>query len=201
MPPPPDDAKFVFIGVGVSVYNKEMLSKKRLPLVNGVSQLVVSKEEEVDEAPTQARNNTPDGNSETGNGRRHPQPHHRPPEAPVGIAVPVRQGAAVPAGLNQRGGIRSVGGGEEEGGSGGGRDQMEALMSYAVGRVRKQVEITVQVAKELTKLTPTKVREAAVVQANKVQEMPTLLADTSKRMVDSGKKLVQDYLDDQERRR
>ncbi|CAM9762393.1 unnamed protein product [Scytosiphon promiscuus] len=201
VPPPPDDAKFVFIGVGVSVYNKEMLSENRLPLVNGFSQLVVSKEEELDEASSPARNTTDNGGSDTGGGRRHGQPQHRPPVTPVGVAVTGRQGAAVPVALDQRGSVRGAGGGEEEGVSGGGRDQVEALMAYAVGRVRKQVEITAQVAKELTKLTPAKVREAAVVQANKVQEMPTLLADTCRRMADSATKLVQDYLDDQDRRR
>ncbi|CAM9369939.1 unnamed protein product, partial [Hapterophycus canaliculatus] len=199
VPPPPEDAKFVFIGVGVSVYNKEMLFNNRLPLVNGFSQLVVSKEEGLDEGPAPARNSTVDG--DTDSGRRHRQPEHHPPDVPVGIAVAGRQGAAVPVALNERGGVRGASGGGEGGGSGGGRDQMEALVAYAVGRVKKQVDITAQVVQELTKLTPAKLREAAVVQANKVQEMPTLLADTSKRMVDSGTKLVQAYLDDQERKK
>lgn len=184
----------------MSVYNKEMLSKNRLPLVNGFSQLLVSKEEEddFDEAPT--RSSDVDGNSNTGRGRRDRPPPLLPPEAPVGVAVTGRQGAAVPVALGQGGGgVRSASGGEE--GGAGGRDQMEALMAYAVGRVRKQAEMTAQVARELTKLTPGKFQEAAVVQAKKVREMPTLLADTSRRMVDSGTKLMQDFLHDQERRK
>ncbi|CAM9427814.1 unnamed protein product [Ectocarpus fasciculatus] len=203
VPPPPEDSKFFFIGVGVSVYNKEMLSKNRLPLVNGFSQLVVSKEEDREKAD--ARHNGRIGEHEAAaaaaaadprrHGRGQPQPHAAA-EAP---AQGGRQGAAVPATLSQRSGV--AGGGAEEGSSTTtGRNQVEALMAYAVGRIRKQVEITKQVTDELKKLTPGKLREATVVQANKVQEMPTLLLDTSKRMVDSGTKFVRNYLEEQERK-
>ncbi|CAM9854049.1 unnamed protein product, partial [Laminaria digitata] len=44
VPPPPEDARFIFVGVGRSVYNREMLLHNRLPLVNGFSQLITSKE-------------------------------------------------------------------------------------------------------------------------------------------------------------
>ena len=215
VPPPPEDSKFFFVGVGVSVYNKEMLDKNRLPLVNGFSQLVISKEEDLDEAAP-ARSET-DANRGDASGRRHGHRHRPPPPAPhagdtpgVGVGVGVgaaagrqqQQGSAVPATLSQRSGVSTGGtaGGEDDGGPSN-RDQMEALVGYAVGRVKKQVEITKQVAEELTKLTPGKLREAAVVQANKVQEMPTLLLDTSKRMVGSGTKLVRKYLDEQERKK
>ncbi|CAM9845576.1 unnamed protein product [Ectocarpus sp. 8 AP-2014] len=200
VPPPPEDSKFLFIGVGVSVYNKEMLSNNRLPLVNGFSQLVVSKEEERDKAD--ARHNGRIGEHEAaadarrhGRGHRQPQPHAAA-EAP---AQGGRQGAAVPTTLSQRSGV--AGDGVEEGSSSTtGRKQVEALMAYAVGRIRKQVDVTMQVTDELKKLTPGKLREATVVQANKVQEMPTLLLDTSKRMVDSGTKFVRNYLEEQERK-
>lgn len=201
----------------MSVYNKEMLDKNRLPLVNGFSQLVISKEEELDESPAakaaaagRSEADDPNNGGNAHGGRRGHR--HRPPEpAPHAVGTPGvgvggvaaagragQQGSAVPATLSQRSGV-STGGGEDGGASN--RDQMEALMAYAAGRVRKQVEITKQVAEELTKLTPGKLREAAVVQANKVQEMPTLLLDTSKRMVGSGTKFVRKYLDEQERKK
>lgn len=227
-PQPPEDSKFVFIGVGVSVYNKEMLGSKRMPLVNGLSQLVISKpEQELDEtaAAAAANRHEADGANRNGggggdapSGRRHGHRHRQPPPATqagetpgvgVGAAAAGRagqQGSAVPATMSQqrRGGAAGAAGGigrEEDGGGPSNRDQMEALAAYAVGRVRKQVEITKQVAEELTKLTPGKLREAAVVQANKVQEMPTLLLNTSKRMVGSGTKFVRKYLDEQERKK
>lgn len=182
----------------MSVYNKEMLSKNRLPLVNGFS-LVVLKEEDKSDARYNGRIGEHEAAAAAADPRRHgrgqPQPHAAA-EAP---AQGGRQGAAVPATLSQRSGV--AGGGAEEGSSKTtGRNQVEALMAYAVGRIRKQVEITKQVTDELKKLTPGKLREATVVQANKVQEMPTLLLDTSKRMVDSGTKFVRNYLEEQERK-
>lgn len=206
VPPPPEDSRFFFIGVGVSVYNKEMLDKNRLPLVNGFSQLVVSKDDE--ELETDGATGGDASGCRHGNRPRQPLPAPGPldtPGAGVGVAAAAgggqqQQGSAVPATLSQRSGA-STGGQDGVAGGGSNRDQMEALVAYAVGRVRKQVEITKQVAEELTKLTPGKLREAAVVQANKVQEMPTLLLDTSKRMVGSGTKLVRKYLDEQERRK
>ncbi|CAM9677181.1 unnamed protein product [Pylaiella littoralis] len=219
VPPPPEDTMFTFYGVGVSVYSKEMLSKNRLPLVNGFSRLTVVKEQEEGEAaPQQRRQKQIDGTKEeVMGGRRHglaqgqrkPQQHVVDAHGVVGGArrgqqeqqqQQKQQGSAVPATLSERrSGANSSNGGEERGG--GGRDQVDALLDYAVGRVKKQVEMTKQVAEELTKLTPGKLREAAVVQAKKVKEMPTLLLDTSKRMVGSGAKFVQNYIDEQERKK
>lgn len=221
VPPPPEDAKFSFFGVGMSVYNKEMLDKNRLPLVNGFSQLVITKEEELDEAKTPTKRTEIDANDGDASGRRHGHRHRQPPPPPHAVDTPgagvggaaasaagragqqrPQQGSAVPATLSKRSGVSTGGGGgEEEDGGGRSRDQMEALMGYAVGRFKKQAEVTKLVAEELTKLTPGKLREAAVVQANKVQEMPTLLLDTSKRMVGSGTTLVRKYLDEQERKK
>jgi len=220
VPPPPEDAKFVFLGIGVSVYNKEMLSKNRLPLVNGFSQLVVSKDYERDEQEdTSPRDREEEASSGGAGGRRHGHRHRQPPppphpvEAPTGVVGVAagrgqqqqqrpQQGSAVPATLSQRSGV-STGGSRDEGEGGGptNRDQLEALTNYAVGRVQKQVDITKQVVEELKKLTPGKLREAAVVQANKVQEMPTLLMDTSKRMVASGMKFVRNHMDEQDRKK
>eukprot|EP00903_Cladosiphon_okamuranus_P015422 g14245.t1 len=190
VPPPPDDSKYFFIGIGVSVYNKEMLDKKRLPLVNGFSQLMISVGEELDEAKTTAakRSEADAGGAAAAVGK-------------AGQRQQPKQGSAVPATLSQRSGVSTGDGGGREADGGGGKVQMEALMGYAVGRVKKQVEITKQVAEELTKLTPGKLQEAAVVQAKKVQEMPTLLFDTSKRMVGSSAKLIRKHLDEQERKR
>lgn len=201
VPPPPDDSKFFFIGVGVSVYNKEMLSKNRLPLVNGFSQLVISKEEERGKADARHNGRIDEHEAAAADARRHGR-GHRQPQPHAAAEAPAeggRQGAAVPTTLSQRSGV--AGGGAEEGSSPtNGRNQVEALMEYAVGRIRKQVEITKEVTDELKKLTPGKLREATVVQAKKVQEMPTLLLDTSKRMVDSGTKFVRNYLEEQERK-
>lgn len=205
----------------MSVYNKEMLSKNRLPLVNGFSQLVVSRDyEREEEEETSPRDGEEDASSGGAGGRRHG--HRQPPPPPHTVETPAgvvgvaagrgqqphprpQQGSAVPATLSQRSGASTGGGGggkdEGEGTVPTNRDQLEALTNYAVGRVKKQVEITKQVAEELTKLTPGKLREAAVVQANKVQEMPTLLMDTSKRMVASGKKFVRNYIDEQDRKK
>lgn len=200
------------------MYNKEMLDNNRLPLVNGFSQLVISKAEQRDESAAAAAARAESDGAEGGDasGHRLGHRHRQPPPAPhavetpgVGVAAGRRQqqqqrpqqGSAVPATLSQRSGASTGGGGGGEDGGPSNRDQMEALMAYAAGRVRKQVEITKQVAEELTKLTPGKLREATVVQANKVQEMPALLLDTSKRMVGSGTKVVRKYLDEQERKK
>lgn len=197
------------------MYNKEMLSNNRLPLVNGFSQLVVSKDYERDEKEeeTSPRDGEEDASGGGGGGRRHEHRHGQPlPPPPHAVGTPAgrgqqtqqrpQQGSAVPATLSQRSGASTGGSGDEGDGAGPtNRDQMEALTNYAVGRVKKQVDITKQVAEELTKLTPGKLREAAAVQANKVQEMPTLLMDTSKRMVASGMKFVRNYIDEQDRKK
>lgn len=211
---------FTFLGIGVSVYSKEMLSKNRLPLVNGFSRLTVLKDQQpVEAAPQQEhkKKKITDGTAVvTVNGRRdghgRAQGQRQSPQQPTVDAPGIvggahrgqqqqQQGSAVPATLSQRhsGANNNNSGGEERVGSS--RDQVEALLNYAVGRVKKQVEMTKQVAEELTKLTPGKLREATVVQANKVQQMPTLLLDTSKRMVGSGAKFVQNYIDEQERKK
>lgn len=198
MPPPPEDARFIFVGVGRSVYNREMLLHNRLPLVNGFSQLITSKEL----APEEEK---------AGVARRQRQQQQRPTmETPgtgtedrVGAAVLTsKQGAPVPASqaARKRGDEELAGGSAQEWEKverEDVRDQIKAVIEYGRTRVQKQFDVSV----ELARIAPGKLRHAASVQVAKMQDMPGILMSTNKRMVDTGSKYVRDFLAEQEKKK
>lgn len=190
VPPPPEDARFIFVGVGVSVYNREMLLRNRLPLVNGFSQLITSKELAPEEEKAGAAT------------RR--QPHQRPAVEPAGAAN--RLGAGVPTSqAAQKSGVDDLKGVEQKGGAQEWeevkredvRDQIKAVLDYGRTRVQKQYDVSV----ELARIAPGKLRHAASVQVAKAQEMPGILLSTNKRMIETGSKYVRDFLAEQEKKK
>ena len=190
VPPPPEDARFIFVGMGVSVYNREMLQRNRLPLVNGFSQLITSKElaPEEEKAGATARR----------------QPHQRSSVESAGAGD--RLGAAVPTSqAAHQSGVEELRGGAQKGSAQEWeevkredvRDQIKAVLDFGRTRVQKQFDVSV----ELARIAPGKLRHAASVQVAKAQEMPGILLSTNKRMIETGSKYVRDFLAEQEKKK
>lgn len=190
MPPPPEDARFIFVGVGVSVYNKEMLQRKRLPLVNGFSQLIISQERAPEDEKT----------SPVTRRQRQQRPTVEPAGAAdrLGAAVPTSQ-AAHKSGVEELTGVEQKGSAQEweEVKREDVLDQIKAVIDYGRTRVQKQIDVSV----ELARIAPGKLRHAANVQVAKAQEMPGILLSTNKRMIETGSKYVRDFLAEQEKKK
>lgn len=193
VPPPPEDARFVFVGVGVSVYNREMLKRNRLPLVNGFSQLITS----MDIPPEEEKSSSV---------ARRPRHQQRPAVENAGAASD-RVGAAIPTSqaTHSSGRDEELAGGEQKNNAQDWekvkredvRGQIKAVIEYGRTRVQKQFDVSV----ELARIAPGKLRHAADVQVAKAQEMPGILLSTNKRMVETASKYVRDFLAEQEKKK
>lgn len=172
------------------MYNKEMLQRKRLPLVNGFSQLIISQERAPEDEKT----------SPVTRRQRQQRPTVEPAGAAdrLGAAVPTSQ-AAHKSGVEELTGVEQKGSAQEweEVKREDVLDQIKAVIDYGRTRVQKQIDVSV----ELARIAPGKLRHAANVQVAKAQEMPGILLSTNKRMIETGSKYVRDFLAEQEKKK
>ena len=210
VPPPPEKSKFIFISVGITVYNKEMLSRNQLPLVNGISQLIIS--EEIASRGDLPRRDGGRQGRHWGDEREHAE---RPHEYPEGVMAKEDLASDVFPRAQQRRHVVADGNVEHEC-SGLPRrrkhspeetkeirtkereearkeaqQKIDALFATARDRVQRQYNITV----ELARATPGKIPQAAKNQASKAKEMPGMMGSTAKKGLDLGTFAVRSLTD------
>lgn len=206
MPPPPADAKFIFVGIGVSVYNNEMLSSNRLPLVNGISQLIVSPDEAAqksDNAKQQGRQTRQraaeeaaaaaraEENREAGRvgssglptARRRRSGADRGDETPLTPSEQRKKSNALPqwprVSPEEVEAIRR----KERDDA---REELRAKVGSVLEGSRARMQKQLQMSAELARIAPEKMRQAAGIQVAKAQEMPGMMMTTARKGVDLG---------------
>ncbi|CAN0435853.1 unnamed protein product, partial [Ascophyllum nodosum] len=185
VPPPPEKSKFIFISVGISVYNKEMLSRNQLPLVNGISQLIIS--EEIASRGDLPRRDGGRQGRHWGDEREHAE---RPHELPEGVMAKDDLASDVFPRAQQRRHVVADGNEREEARKEA-QQKIDALFATARDRVQRQYNITV----ELARATPGKIPQAAKNQASKAKEMPGMMGSTAKKGLDLGTFAVRSLTD------
>lgn len=186
-----------------------MLLRNRLPLVNGICQLILS-----EESPSQAerpkhearhRNRAVRGHEEDDKEQAHgvrakgvdageglPKAHQRR-HSVVDDDTIARQRESMPRRrkLSPQE-IEELKRKEREEARQEALQKVEEVMTMARVRVQKQYEVSM----ELARATPGKIRQAAEVQATKAQEMPGMMMKTVRKGLDMGSLVVR-YVTDQ----